>query len=74
MPGLAAEANASVEEIVRCCADTAPLDHLTPGNAATIRADLIGLGEALQDHIDGLFALRRTQLMIEGSDAPSTKH
>jgi hypothetical protein len=74
MPALAAEANASVEEIVQGCAGTAPLDHLIPGNASAIRTDLIDLGDALQAHIDCLFALRRAQLMIEGSEASSTMH
>jgi hypothetical protein len=54
MPGLAAEANASVEGIVRCRADTTPLERLTPEDAATIRADLISLGDALRDKITWL--------------------
>jgi hypothetical protein len=75
MPALAADAKASIEEIVRCCTDTAPVAHLPPEIAETMLADLIGLRDALQERLAGLFTLRWAQIAARGADEMSrTRH
>ena len=44
IPGLAADATELMERVVACCAETAPLEHLTQEEADTLRAELLSLG------------------------------
>jgi hypothetical protein len=41
MPALAAEAKTTMGRIVKCCMDTAALEHLPPEDAATVRDELV---------------------------------
>ena len=72
VPELAADAKVLMERIVACCVETSPLEHLTQEHAATLRAELLKLGEALEAQIAGIIDIRWTQLTGGGSS--STRH
>jgi hypothetical protein len=69
IPALTANAKTAMERLVKCCADTASVEHLPPEIAEKVRAELIGLRDALQAHVAGVLELRLAQLTGVGSSA-----
>jgi hypothetical protein len=72
IPALTAAAKTALERLVKCCADTASVEHLPPEIADKVRAELIGLRDALQAHVAGVLELRLAQLTEVGSSG--TRH
>jgi hypothetical protein len=72
IPALAADAKTAMEQLVKCCADTASVEHLPPEIADRVRAELIGLRDALKAHVAGVLELRLAQLTGVGSSG--TRH
>ena len=72
MPSLVDEVKEAARTILRCCLASEPVGHLSPEEAAMLRAELVKLGEALQAQIAGIIDIRWTQL--SGSTASATRH
>jgi hypothetical protein len=72
IPAIYEEAEKLAQRVVKCCMDTAPVDHLPPAEAATLRADLQELAEAFQAQIADILDLCFTQ--SAGGGASQTRH
>jgi hypothetical protein len=72
MKCLAADAKTTMGRIVKCCMDTAALEHLPPEDAATVRDELVSLGLTLEAQLAGIIKLRWA--LLAGGGASLTRH
>jgi hypothetical protein len=72
IPTLCDEAEVLAQRVTECCADTAPVDHLPPEEAAAIRSDMLQLAEAMKAQIAGIVDLRLAR--FTGGVTSRTRH
>jgi hypothetical protein len=72
IPALFDEAEILAQRVTECCADTAPVDHLPPGEAARLRRELVQLAETLKGQIARIVDLRLAQ--FTGGATSRTRH
>jgi hypothetical protein len=72
IPALCDEAENLAQRVTECCADTAPVDHLSPEEVLDLRSQLVQIGGGLEDQIARIVDLRLAQ--FTGGASSRSRH